>query len=114
MQICDLLSLVLLGCSRCTAVEVQEDGLLIRTCFLLWFFVPWQNVAGLWGGKIFSPIDPWFGHRTFVLIRRGLTPLHSGLVKGPQGWQWSRCLMMTSDGKGYSEVVQAIEEGMAD
>jgi len=108
------LGLFLVGCSRCAVVEVQEDGLAIRSCFFWWFFVPWRNVTWLWSGRLFSPMDPWFGHRAFVLIKQGLTPLHSGLVKGPQGWQWSRCFMMTSDGKGYSEVVQAIEEHIAD
>lgn len=104
------LALLLIGCSRCTAVDVQENGLVIRTCLFRWFFVPWSDVRGLWGGWIFSPMDPWLGQRSYILIARGLTPLHEGLVKGPEGWEWSRCFMITSDGQGYSDVVHVIEQ----
>lgn len=103
--------ILLAGCIRCTAITAQEDGLIIRTCFFLRFFVPWQDVVDIWSYVSFSPTARQRVRQSLVLIRRGLTPLHRSLPrKGPQGWQWPRGFIITAEAQGYSDLVRVIEE----
>ena len=102
--------LLLAGCTRCLAITAQEDGMTVKTCIFVRFFIPWQDVTGLWGYR--SRSAPGMRHirKNVITIKRGLTPVHRSLPRrGPKGWQWPRGFQITSEAQGYSDLVRAIE-----
>lgn len=106
---------LLTGCIHCTAIITQEDGMTIRTCFFLQFFVLWQDVIDLRSGTQYSLQYRRAVRKGLITIRRGLTPLHRSLPrKGSRGWQWPRGFVITSEAQGYSDLVRVIEERIGD
>jgi hypothetical protein len=104
-------SLLLQACLRSTAVTTQEDGMMIRTCFFFWFYVPWQEVTGLWSYSSRSLTGLQTAERTLITIQKGLTPLHRGFPRRISGkWEWPRGFTIFSEAEGYSGLLQVIEE----
>jgi hypothetical protein len=55
-------------------LAVDDKGLYVRFYFK-WLFVPWQDVVSFHESFI-STLNPFSQHLYFVLVRRGLTPVH--------------------------------------
>jgi hypothetical protein len=99
------IGLILAGLIRCPAIVVRNDGLMIKSCFFFWFFVPWEDVLCVLGSKSSKKEEGAIG------IRRGLTFLHFRFPwKGLQGWQWVHFIGVSSAGEGYHELVSVITQ----
>jgi hypothetical protein len=107
------LLLLLSGCRVCPVIVAQPDGLTIRTCVFLNFFVPWDDIIELWEYNSSSVLDRMQGgHRTAVVrIKQGLTPIHWSVPKKEaDGWRWRRGFEFSSASAAYGELVRTIEE----
>jgi MFS family permease len=107
------LLLLLSGCRVCPVIVAQPDGLTIRTCVFLNFFVPWEDIVDLWEYNSWSVVDRMLGgyHTTMVRIKRGLTPIHRSVPKKEADrWHWRRGFEFSSAGVAYGELVRIIEE----
>lgn len=96
------------GLTQCTAIVVQDDGLAVKTCFFVWFFVPWQQVTDVWDYSEFSPIALRTVQLAFVSIAQGLTPLHGKLFRRG-GVSWQHGFTITSEAQGYYDLVEVIK-----
>ena len=107
------LLILLRGCRVCTAITAQPDGLTIKTCGFLNFFVPWENIIDLQRYNSWSMLDRMQGggRKSMVRVKQGLTPIHrSPPRKESDGWHWRRGFEFSSAGKAYDELVHIIEE----
>lgn len=106
------------GCIECVRVVAQEKGLIVTTCYLVPFFVPWKDIVHI---KVYD--KPLGARPTWerdvqeqvVSIKRGLTIFHRGFpVYDGQRRQPLRGFIVRSDGEGYRELVRVIEQRLAD
>jgi hypothetical protein len=102
---------VLCGCASCIAVTAGNDGLKIRTCYFLDFFVPWGEVIDIRAGATYSLRVRGRVNKALVTVRGGLTCIHRGIPRRTsQGWEWPRGFIVISEAEGYDELVQVIRD----
>jgi hypothetical protein len=98
--------------TQCTDICADEAGLTITTCYLLRFAVSWRDVVGIMvlpNLPYALPLDQGIEEHV-VLLRRGLTILHSGSARDGSGkWRFGRAFRLRSDADGYAALVKVIE-----
>lgn len=100
-------------CSPCLSVIPEEKGVSVKTCVFLQFLIPWENIVEIREYKRLPWITLLEGgtHKSVVAISRGLTPIHYNIIKTKRGkLRLLRAFSISSAGKGYSELVEIIEE----
>lgn len=101
---------VLSTCLPCYEVQGDESGIRVKTCLLVWFPIPWEDILGYRKGHLFTDNNSKEEY-TILYLRKGLTPLHGTFLKNDIGKRkWQRSFWITAKGEGYIALSQLIGE----
>lgn len=107
------LAFLFVGGVQCTDVTVQESGMVVRTCYLLNFFVPWEAVVDV---RTLSPMPLALPgdqgvQESVISIKKGLTVFHRGYpARNYDKPKKLHGFMIRSDAHGYHDLVHAVQE----